>query len=63
MPRRGESIESAAERWDLNQRTIRRMIARGQITGYRVGGNKLLRVDPEEVDAAMRPIPTVGGAA
>jgi excisionase family DNA binding protein len=63
MPRRGESIESAAQRWELNPRTIRRMIARGQIIGYRVGGNKLLRVDPAEVDAAMTPVPTVGGAA
>lgn len=63
MPRHGESIESAAERWELNPRTIRRMIARGDITGFRVGGQRLLRVDPDEVDAAMQPIPTVNGAA
>lgn len=63
MPRHGESIESAAQRWALNPRTIRRMIARGQIPAYRVGGERLLRVDPDDVDAAMTPIPTVGGAA
>lgn len=63
MSRRGESLESAAERWDLNPRTIRRMIARGQIPAFRVGGERLLRVDPDDVDAAMRPIPTVNGAA
>jgi excisionase family DNA binding protein len=57
MPRHGESIESAAERWELNPRTIRRMIARGDLTGYRFGA-KALRLDQAEVDAAMTPIPT-----
>jgi excisionase family DNA binding protein len=38
MPlRQYESIESAAERLAVNPRTIRRAIADGRITGYRIG--------------------------
>jgi excisionase family DNA binding protein len=60
--RRYESIQSVADRLDVNPKTIRRMIARGDLTGYRLGG-KVLRVDQAEVDAAMVPIPTaVNGA-
>ena len=63
VARRYESLESAAERLDVHPRTLRRMGSRGEITLYRVGSKKLLRVDPDEVDAAMRPVPTAGGAA
>jgi excisionase family DNA binding protein len=64
MPRRYESIEKTAARLDVNPRTIRRRIADGTITGYRMGGGKLLRVDADEVDERLlRPIPTVNGAA
>jgi excisionase family DNA binding protein len=45
----------------LNSRTIRRYIAEGRITGYRVGP-QLIRVDAAELDALASPIPT-GGAA
>jgi excisionase family DNA binding protein len=62
MPRNYESLEHASERWKVHPRTLRRMGARGEITLYRVGKKKLLRVDPDEVDAAMKPVPTVGGA-
>jgi excisionase family DNA binding protein len=62
MPRKYESLETAGERWEVHPRTIRRMGARGEITLYRVGAKKLLRVDPDEVDAAMKPVPTAGGA-
>jgi excisionase family DNA binding protein len=59
-----ESLESAGERWGVHARTIRRMIADGLITGYRVpAGGRLLRVIPAEVDAAMEPVPTTSGAA
>ena len=62
MARKFETLDAAAERLDVNPRTIRRMIARGELTGYRFG-DRALRVDQAEVDAAMRPIPTVNGAA
>jgi len=51
--------ETAAERWDVSVDTIRRMIASGKITGYRLNG-RIIRVDVAEVDAAFRPIPTTG---
>lgn len=53
--------EAAAERWDVSVDTIRRMIAAGKVTGYRLN-NRIIRVDVAEVDAAFRPIP-VGGAS
>lgn len=59
---KSESINEAAARHGVNPRTIRRRIADGTITGYRFGP-RLIRVDPDEVDAALRPIPTVGSVA
>jgi excisionase family DNA binding protein len=54
MPRREyESIADAAARLAVHERTIRRMIERGEIKGYRVGS--ALRVDPAEVDDAVSP--------
>ncbi|WP_035756846.1 excisionase family DNA-binding protein [Granulicoccus phenolivorans] len=52
--------EVAAERWDVSVDTIRRLIASGKITGYRLN-RRVIRVDLDEVDAAFRPIPAVAG--
>jgi len=41
-------------RRSVTDRTIRQMIADGRINGYR-SGSRLVRVDLNEVDAAMRP--------
>lgn len=60
--RRLESIPNAAEYVDVTPKTMRRWIASGRITGYRAGP-RLIRVDLNELDAMLRPIPTVGGAA
>ena len=54
--RRLESISSAAEYLGVADKTIRRMISRGDITGYRAGP-RLIRVDRNELDALLRPIP------
>lgn len=54
--------ETAAERWDVSVDTIRRLIATGKITGYRLNG-RIIRVDQDEVDACFREIPTVRQAA
>lgn len=56
------SQELAAERWGVSVDTIRRLVARGKITGYRLN-NRIIRVDLAEVDAAFKPIPTVGKGA
>lgn len=49
------SIAMAAEYLGVNPRTIRRRIAEGVLTGYRMGP-RLVRVDLGEVDAMLRPI-------
>lgn len=53
------SIEDAANLLKCSTRTIRRLIASGELTGYRVG-KRLLRVDLADVQAMLRPIPTAG---
>lgn len=57
--RRYVKIADAAEYLQVTDRTIRAMIADGRLTGYR-SGSRLVRVDLNEIDAAMSPF---GGAA
>ncbi len=57
--RRYAKIGEAAEYLQVTDRTVRQMIADGRLTGYR-SGSRLVRVDLNEIDAAMRPF---GGAA
>ena len=56
------TIAEAAEHLHVHPRTVRRRIADGTLTGYRVGSH-LIRLDPAEVDGLLRPIPTAGTAA
>lgn len=56
------SVNQAAEYTSVNPRTIRRRIADGTLTGYRLG-SKMIRVDLNELDASLTPIPTVGDVA
>jgi excisionase family DNA binding protein len=66
--RRYGSIAEAADLVGTSTRTVRRRIADGSLTGYRMGP-RLIRVDLAELDAMFRPIPTAeavdltGGAA
>ena len=60
LSRRLASIEAAANYLSVNPRTIRRYIAAGRLQGYRAG-NRLIRVDLNEVDAMLRPVPTTDG--
>ncbi|CAN5523663.1 hypothetical protein BH09ACT7_BH09ACT7_08460 [soil metagenome] len=57
--RRYAKLIEAAEYLGVTDRTIRQMIADGRLTGYR-SGKRLVRVDLDEIDAAMKPF---GGAA
>ncbi len=59
--RRWASLDAAAEYLGVSTKTLRRMIAAGTVTGYRAGP-RLLRVDLNELDAALSRIPG-GGAA
>jgi excisionase family DNA binding protein len=55
------TIEDAAQYVGVHTKTIRRAIAAGRLTGYRLPGSRLIRVDMNELDAVMSPIPTAGG--
>src|SRR3954470_23455695 len=50
----------AAAYADVSTRTIRRYIAHGRLTGYRVGP-RLVKIDLDELDERARPIPTARG--
>ncbi|GAB3758810.1 hypothetical protein GCM10027599_26710 [Yimella radicis] len=56
------TIPDAAEYACVSTKTIRRRIASGDLTGYRMGP-RLLRVDLDELDALLKPIPTARGGA
>ena len=56
--RRLAPLNTAADYADVHPRTLRRRIADGSITGYRMGP-RIIRVDLNEVDALLTPIPTV----
>lgn len=61
-PARTTTIPEAARQWGVSDRTIRRRIADGTLTGYRLGG-RLIRLDADEVEALFDVIPTAGDAA
>jgi excisionase family DNA binding protein len=64
--RRGEAtrqlvgLSEAAAYADVFTRTLRRYMAQGRLTGYRVGP-RLVKVDLSELDQLPRPIPTARG--
>ncbi|KAA1423952.1 helix-turn-helix domain-containing protein [Mumia zhuanghuii] len=51
-------INHAAELYGCTPKTIRRMISRGEITGYKFGP-RIILVSPEEIESVLRVIPTV----
>lgn len=55
-PQSLQTLDAAARSLGVSARTIRRYIAQGVLTGYRLGP-RLLRVDPAEVVGLARPIP------
>lgn len=55
------SQQAGAAFADVHSRTIRRWIAQGLITGYRVGP-RLVKVDLDELEQLIQPIPTAGDA-
>lgn len=58
LSRRYISLAEAAGYIDVTERTIRNFIARGDLTGYRVG-TRAIRVDVRELEAMLTPIPAV----
>jgi len=49
-----ESLGESSARTHVSVRTLRRWIAQGHLVAYRAGP-RLLRVQPENVDAMMKP--------
>lgn len=47
------TISQAAEEWQVGERTLRREIAEGRLTAYRLG--RAIRLRPEDVDALFTP--------
>lgn len=61
LPRaRYVTIGSAAEYLSVTERTVRNYIARGDLTGYRIG-TRSIRIDVHELEALLTPIPTASG--
>jgi excisionase family DNA binding protein len=58
--RRLVGLSEAAANADVSVRTLRRYIAQGRLTGYRVGP-RLVKIDLAELERLIRPIPTVKG--
>jgi predicted site-specific integrase-resolvase len=61
QPRNLKSVDVAAERYDVNPRTVRRWVGEGIITGYRIGG-KLLKVDINEIERNVVKVVTAAQA-
>lgn len=56
------TLSAAAEYLSVTDRTVRNFIARGELTGYRLG-TRAIRVDLRELEGLATPIPTVAGGA
>ena len=61
-PRRLATVAQAAEYAACSPKTVRRYISAGTLTGYRMG-KRLIRVDLNELDRLLRPIPSARSAA
>ncbi|GAB2535187.1 helix-turn-helix transcriptional regulator [Brachybacterium huguangmaarense] len=55
------SLAEAAEYLGVTERTIRNYIARGDLTGYRLG-KRSIRIDVGELESLLTVIPAAGGA-
>ncbi len=60
IARRWLTQSESAEYLGVTERTIRNYIARGVLPGHRVRSSHCIRVDVKDLDALLRPIPTVG---
>jgi excisionase family DNA binding protein len=63
VPPRWISPEQAADHLGVQPKTVRRMIARGELRGYKLG-RKLIRLDANQLDSCLQSmaIPTDSGA-
>lgn len=59
--RRLVTVAKAAEYADVHPMTVRRWIATGRVRAYRLSP-RTTRIDLNELDAALRPLPESGAA-
>lgn len=57
--RRAARLAVAADEYGVSVKTLRRYIASGRLSGYRMGP-RLIVVDLDELERLMKPIPTAG---
>lgn len=55
VKRRYLSMSEFATYWDVSERTVRRMIADGELKAVRLGG-RMIRIDIESLENAGRPV-------
>jgi excisionase family DNA binding protein len=58
--RRWLSQQEAADYLGVTDRTIRAYIRSGALRARRMRGSRLVRIDRQEIDNALRPIPSAG---
>ena len=61
-PRNLTSVPDVARYYGISERTVRRRIAEGALTAYRIGP-RIIRVDADEVETLFELIPTTDPAA
>jgi len=57
------SLEDAAIYFGVTARTLRNWGSAGRITLYRLPGGRTLRVRLDEIESALKVVPTVGNAS
>jgi excisionase family DNA binding protein len=60
--RRRGTVQEAADIVHVHPMTIRRKIADGTITGYRIAGGRAIRVDLDEVEQVLLQPMRAGGS-
>lgn len=61
--RRWLNQAEAADYLGVTERTIRRYISIGALTGRQLPGSRLIRLDRHELDAALKPVPSARSIA
>ncbi len=56
------TIRETAALLALSTRTIHRYIAEGKLKGYRVAGEKVIRIKREDIEALLEPVGASGQA-
>jgi excisionase family DNA binding protein len=62
-PGAGEEYVSAleaAETYGFDEKSIYRLVRRGELPAYRIGSLRSIRIRRSDLDALLKPIPAVG---